>query len=146
MVLKNILLVVSDMERAKHFYRTLFGLEVTADFGENVILMQRLVLQERQSWEMATGREAKGGGNDTELYFEESDMDAFLQKLEDDEFAGSYLNHCVERDWGQRMVRICDPDGHVIEVGESSAAVKRRLEHQGLTPEQIATKMHLPPE
>ena len=37
MKLKNILFVVSDMERSKVFYRDLFGLEVIADYEGNVV-------------------------------------------------------------------------------------------------------------
>ena len=37
MKLKNILFVVSDIEKSKSFYEGLFGLRVITDFGENVI-------------------------------------------------------------------------------------------------------------
>ncbi len=40
MRLKNILLVVSDVEQSKHFYQDLFGLQIIRDFGENVILSE----------------------------------------------------------------------------------------------------------
>ena len=53
MRLKNFLLVVEDIERAKKFYKELFSLDVLRDFDNNVILTQGLVLQERKSWEQA---------------------------------------------------------------------------------------------
>lgn len=43
MRLKNILIVVEDIERSKVFYRELFRLSVITDFGENVILTEGLV-------------------------------------------------------------------------------------------------------
>ena len=46
MSLRNILIVVSDIEQSKRFYHELFGLQVLRDFGENVILSEGLVLQE----------------------------------------------------------------------------------------------------
>ena len=46
MKLKNILLVVSDVNRSKEFYKKVFGLDVIRDFGENVMLTEGLVLQE----------------------------------------------------------------------------------------------------
>lgn len=55
MRLKNILIVVKDIEKSKAFYKDLFGLQVIADFGENVILSEGLVLQERKIWEKAIG-------------------------------------------------------------------------------------------
>ena len=44
MKLKNILFVVDDIEVSKKFYKDLFGLCVTLDMGENVMLTEGLVL------------------------------------------------------------------------------------------------------
>ena len=114
MKLKNILLVVEDIEVSKKFYTELFGLMVKVDFGKNVMLTEGLVLQERDVWESALGKEVALGGHDAELYFEESDMDSFLERLADVEI----LNPCVVDGNGQRVVRLYDPDKHVIEVKE----------------------------
>jgi len=53
--LKNILIVVDDVERSKNFYCHLFGLRVVTDFGGNVILTEGLVLQERKLWDGLIG-------------------------------------------------------------------------------------------
>lgn len=145
MKLKNILFVVDDIERSKTFYRDLFGLEVITDFGENVILTEGLVLQEKKLWEKFIERNVSVGGNDAELYFEENDIDGFLEKLEKSSFDIKYLNKCIEHDWGQRVIRIYDPDTHVIEIGESLEYVARRLLKTGMTVEQAAKKTQLPP-
>ena len=50
MKLKNVLIAVEDMERAKRFYRELFGLYVILDQGGNVILTEGLVLQDAGIW------------------------------------------------------------------------------------------------
>lgn len=50
MKLKNVLIVVSDLGRAKDFYREMFGLSVVLDGEDNVILTEGLVLQERTVW------------------------------------------------------------------------------------------------
>lgn len=144
MRLKNILIVVEDIERSKHFYRELFGLSVVTDFGENVILTEGLVLQERETWERFTGKKAVYGGCDAELYFEENDMDGFLARLQKQEPPVSYVNESMEHDWGQRVVRLYDPDRHVIEVGESMNFVARRFLNMGMTAEQTAEKTQLP--
>ena len=92
MKLKNILFVVSDIEQSKAFYKELFGLEVVLDFGENVILTEGLVLQEKKLWEKFIKKDVCIGGNDAELYFEENDIDAFLEKLENSSFSVQYIN------------------------------------------------------
>ncbi len=144
MRLKNILIVVNDIERSKAFYKDLFGLMVAADFGENVILTEGLALQEKKLWESFIGKKAVTGGNDAELYFEENDIDGFLKRLDDSEYSIEYLNRCKEHDWGQRVIRIYDPDRHVIEIGESMEYVARRFLDSGMTAEQVAEKTQLP--
>lgn len=119
MKLKNILFVVSDIEKSKTFYQELFGLRVITDFGENVILTEGLVLQQKDSWEDGIKKEICFGGHDAELYFEESDMDGFLQKLRHSELEIEFVDEQTEdHPWGGRVVRLYDPDRHVIEVGE----------------------------
>lgn len=125
--MKNILITVKDMEQSKRFYQELFGLTVLTDFGGNVILTEGLVLQEQKLWESSIGREVHLGGCDAELYFEENDMDGFLKKLRDSSFEICYVNELMEHDWGQRILRIYDPDKHVIEVGESLDYGERRV-------------------
>ena len=50
MKLKNVLIVVKDIERSKRFYRDLFGLEMVLDSDGNMILTEGLVLQEEKYW------------------------------------------------------------------------------------------------
>lgn len=118
MKLKNFLITVEDMERSKAFYRELFGLTVVRDFGENVIFTEGLVLQERKTWEGFLEKQVSYQGHDAELYFEENDLEGFLEKLESCSFEIQYINTLMKHSWGQRVVRFYDPDMHVIEVGE----------------------------
>ena len=67
-----------------------------------------------------------------------------MKKLDDSEYSIEYLNRCKEHDWGQRVIRIYDPDKHVIEIGESMEYVARRLLDSGMTAEQAAKKTQLP--
>ena len=68
MKLKNILFVVNDIEASKAFYKDLFGLHVTLDMGENVMLTEGLVLQERKLWEAFTGKKVIQGSRSTEKH------------------------------------------------------------------------------
>ena len=118
MKLKNILFVVRDIEKSKLFYRDLFGLPVITDFGENVILLEGLVLQQQKPWEEAMQKEVVFGGNDAELYFEERNMDDFLKRLEESSFPIRWITKDEKNEIGQRVIRLYDPDDHVIEVKE----------------------------
>ena len=81
MKLKNILLVVEDVERSRKFYHDLFGLDVILDLDGNVILTEGLVLQDARVWEKPIGKPFTCGDGDAELYFEENELDTFLEKL-----------------------------------------------------------------
>lgn len=43
-------------------------------------------------------------------------------------------------------MRFYDPDGHIIEVGETMPSVVRRFLAQGLTLEEVAQRMDVPLE
>lgn len=146
MRLKNFLITVEDIEKSRNFYHSLFGLDVLTDFGGNMILTEGLVLQDRKIWNRLIGQEAVCGDADAELYFEENDMDTFLQKLEQYPEPIEYLNPLMEHSWGQRVVRIYDPDRHVIEVGEAMDFVAQRFYKSGMTLEETAEKTQLPLE
>ena len=56
MRLRNILIVVEDIEKSKKFYHDLFGLDVILDNEGNVILTEGLVLQEENNLEELSGK------------------------------------------------------------------------------------------
>ena len=57
MRLRNILIVVKDIEKSKKFYHDLFGLDIILDNDGNVILTEGLVLQDEKVWKDVTGKE-----------------------------------------------------------------------------------------
>ena len=61
-----------------------------------------------------------------ELYFEVNDLDLFIKKL--DTFPNIKYVHPIKKyRWQQRVVRIFDPDNHMIEIGESMDTVIKKL-------------------
>lgn len=146
MKFKNPLLVVTDMEKSKAFYKEVLGLRVTMDFGANVTLTGGVCLQTKETWiQFIHAQEADivFGGKGTELYFEEDDFDAFAEKLEKIEYI-DYVHTVLEHRWGQRVVRFYDPDRHIIEVGENMKTVCRRFLDSGMTEEETAERMDVP--
>ena len=117
MKLKNVLIVVKDIERSKQFYHDLFGLNMVLDNDGNMILTEGLVLQEEKIWRNFLGKEIVSGSNACELYFEERDIEAFVQKLERLYPPVQYVNKLMTHSWGQKVVRFYDLDGNLIEVG-----------------------------
>lgn len=120
MKLKNIVIVVKEIERSKQFYKELFGLDVILDQEGNVILTEGLVLQEAKVWEQALGQDVVWKNHASELYFEETDLDLFLEKLQQYEQKIQYVYLPEEGESKKRAVRLYDLDGNMIEVGEVS--------------------------
>lgn len=137
------MLVVSDMNKSLRFYKDVLGLDVILDFGANKTLSGGLALQSMETYKEFIGSDAiVFGGNSFEIYFEEDDFDAFEEKLNGLKI--DYVHPVKEQSWGQRVVRLYDPDRHIIEVGENMNAVCRRFLDNGMTPEQAAQRMDVP--
>lgn len=117
MKLKNVLIVVSDMNKSIAFYKELFGLEVILDNDGNVIMTEGLVLQDKAVWEKFIEKDVIPKSNSSELYFEETEIEAFARKLENYHEPIQYVNRLMEHSWGQKVIRFYDPDGNLIEVG-----------------------------
>lgn len=143
MKFSNPLIVTADLALAKQFYQEVLGLSVVLDFGANVTLDGGISLQTLDTWKDFIGTEdITFYPHSSELYFVEEDFDGFLQRLSQCEI--QYVHPMKEHRWGQRVVRFYDTDGHIIEVGESLAAVCRRFQAQDMTHEEIALRMDVP--
>lgn len=117
MRLKNVLIVVKDIEKSRKFYHDLFGIDLVLDNAGNMILTEGLVLQDEKIWKSFLGRDILPQNNACALYFEEQDIEAFVEKLERLYPSIEYVNHLMTHSWGQRIIRFYDLDGNLIEVG-----------------------------
>ena len=117
MKLKNILIVVKDIEKSRKFYQDLFGIELVLDNDGNMILTEGLVLQDEKIWKSFLDRDIVPKSNSCELYFEEQDIESFIEKLERLYPSIEYVNRLMTHSWGQRVIRFYDLDGNLIEVG-----------------------------
>lgn len=143
MKFKNPMLAVTDIDKSVEFYKKVLGLRVIVDFGANKTLTGGLVLQTVETWREFIGTDdISFGSNSDEVYFEEDDFDKFADKLA--KCSVEYVHPIVEHSWGQRVVRIYDPDRHIIEIGENIKMVCRRFLDSGMTPEQVAQRMDVP--
>ena len=117
MKLKNVLIVVEDIEKSKQFYQDLFGLTTVLDNDGNMVLTEGLALQDKKIWQEFLGKEILPESNSCELYFEEANLEAFVEKLERLYPSVRYVNRLMTHSWGQKVIRFYDLDGNLIEVG-----------------------------
>ena len=117
MRLKNILIVVKDIEKSRQFYHDLFGIDLVLDNDGNMILTEGLVLQDEKIWKSFLDIDIVPRSNSCELYFEEQNIESFAKKLERLYPSIEYVNRLMTHSWGQRVIRFYDLDGNLIEVG-----------------------------
>lgn len=140
---QGILLAVRNIEKSKAFYTEVLDLKVKEDLGVHVVLSDGIFLQTIDTWKDFIGcreEEILLKNRSTEVYFEEDDMDTFLNKLEARKDI-SYVHPPMTHSWGQRVVRIYDPDGHIIEIGENIVMVVKRFIAEGLSIAETAARM-----
>ena len=117
MTFKGMLIVVKDCRRALRFYSEMFGFQLIRDNGGNMELTDHVFLQELGYWENFTKKRVISNSNQSELYFEEPDIEEFTARLERLYPETEYVNRLMTHSWGQKVVRFYDPDGNLIEVG-----------------------------
>lgn len=143
---ESTVLSVKDIKASRRFYEDLFGLEVCQDYGINIAFGCGLSLQQEFDWLVGIPKEAiTHKPNNMEICFEEENFDAFLGRLRD--YPGiELINDVIEHGWGQRVIRFYDPDGHIIEVGESMKMVINAFLSTGMTMEQVSKRMDVSEE
>jgi hypothetical protein len=95
-------------------------------------------------FERPPGEVGQLGRENCELYFEADDLDAVWARLSE---AGLQLVHPLrEQPWGQRVFRLYDPDGHIVELGEPMPVVILRFLAQGMSAKEVAGRTSMPVE
>lgn len=146
MEFKLALLAVKDVNISKKFYGELFNQKVVADFGRNVTFSGGFAIQEDFAWlvDLCVNSVIEKSHN-MELYFEVDDFDEFIQKMKDYRNI-EYVHQPKKHEWQQRVVRIYDPDHHIIEIGESMAVIAKRYLSEGYSVEETSKIIQHPIE
>lgn len=140
------LIAVKSIARSRRFYEDLFGLKVSLDLGRNVTFENGFTLQQDFAWIAGLDEEdVIDRPNNMELYFEVDDFEAFIGKLQQHHEV-EYVHPPKRHDWLQRVVRIYDPDGHIVEIGESMQVIARRCIADGYSVEETAHMIQHPVE
>jgi catechol 2,3-dioxygenase-like lactoylglutathione lyase family enzyme len=142
-------LFVRDIQASRRFYEELLGQEVEMDFGANVGYKGGFAIWHVDSafemiFERPADADARLGNDNFEIYFESPDLDIVWTRLSSQEVEA--VHPLREQPWGQRVIRIFDPDGHVVEIGEPMPSVISRFLAQGMTAEAVAERTLLPLE
>ena len=137
------LITVKDIGRSREFYEQVLGQKVKYDFGENITFHGDFAIHLRAHFAALIGhREISEKANNCELYFEIDDLDPVAERL--NKYGVDFVHGIREQPWRQRVMRFYDPDGHMIEIGESLEHLSFRLHREGMGIERISEMTGMP--
>lgn len=140
----NTLIAVKNMDQSLAFYKNIFNQNVKTDLGWCKTLDCGLTLQINFYQIAGFDKEKMKYRNYTmELYFETEDFDAFIALLEKHPEIEK-VHEPTTYPWGQRGVHIFDPNGHIIEVGESMYSIATRYFKEGKSISEVASLIEFP--
>ncbi len=146
-ILTGFVLFVEDVAKSKDFYQNILNQEVVLDIeGINISFKGGLALWDKKYAQNNIFGKTKPSGksDDLEIYLETSDIDGAFKRITD---SGVKIIHPIAvQPWQQKVFRINDPEGFIVEVAEKIDDVIRRLNKEGLSVEEISSKTFLPAE
>ena len=141
-------LITEKIEEMKNFYISIMGQKVEFDFGGCVIFHCGLSLWFiKEGYPLANALGVSGlghTGSSAEMCFETDEFETETEKIKKKDIR--IIHDVVEEEWGQWTIRFYDPDGNIVELGESMMCFCRRLKHSGMSVLDITEKTGIPPE
>ncbi|NLV25571.1 MAG: hypothetical protein GXY48_00120 [Methanomicrobiales archaeon] len=145
---QSVVLLCSNIAKSKQFYQDLFNLEIQHDIGVLITFAGGITLWEKKTALPLLYPGLKAVSNPEkpaqELYFETDAIEDFGAIIRNKQIK---LLHDIDvTPWNQRTIRFYDPDGNLIEMGESMDYIVKQMSKSGLSPDEIAEKTWMPKE
>jgi catechol 2,3-dioxygenase-like lactoylglutathione lyase family enzyme len=117
---RNSIALVQDTQISKAFYRDIIGINIVQDSGSFVLFEGNFSIHDAAIFYGYIQKQYEGdkmGRDNLDLYLTTDDLVAMQEKLE---LAGVKFIHKIQKcDWGESVLRVYDPDGHIIEIGDA---------------------------
>jgi catechol 2,3-dioxygenase-like lactoylglutathione lyase family enzyme len=115
--LNSSIILTKNMERAIRFYREVLGLELQKQFETVAFFQDGLVIHDEAVYlNYIGGSDPSAAGFKAVYYYIASDIDETARLLQEKNV--EFIHRVEEQSWGERVIRFCDPDGNVIEIGD----------------------------
>lgn len=134
-----------DLDKQREFYEKFLGQEVTQDMGACLVFEKGFSLWKLDekfpiSEELGYTYEPIGNRN-LEICFE---TDSFEDAVEKVIMGDLRMLHNVEEEpWGQYTIRFYDPEGNLVEIGETLKCMAARMKSEGMSVKEIIKKSGL---
>lgn len=140
---------VKDIQTSRHFYEDVLNQKVDIDFGLSVGYIGGFsIWQGEHAYQTIFGISASDisqlGAKNFEFCFEVDDLDDMLTRVTQANV--TFVHPVIEQPWGQRVFRVSDPDGHIVEFGEPMSVVIHRYITGGMSVEDAARRTGMPLE
>jgi catechol 2,3-dioxygenase-like lactoylglutathione lyase family enzyme len=139
------LITVENIEKSKFFYETILGQKIKYDFGENIQFESGFAIHLKSHFKSIPGFESfqiQPGSKSIELYFEDENILNAETELE--KYCVEFIHKTLEQPWRQQVMRVLDPDGYIVEIGESMPDLVKRLHEEGMDTSKIHKVTSLP--
>jgi catechol 2,3-dioxygenase-like lactoylglutathione lyase family enzyme len=132
-------LFCSELEKQRTFYEKFLGQRIVQDLGsclvfENGFTLWKLDKDYPVSKELGYSYEPIGNRN-LELCFETEHFGDAVEKVLVSDLR--MLHNVEEEEWGQYTIRFYDPEGNLVEIGESLKCMVQRMHSGGMSIHEI---------
>lgn len=139
------LLAVKDISVSKHFYEKVLHQNVVMDIGVHVTF-EGFSLQQGYAEIVGISVDSvKEQSHNFQVYFEVENLDEVYAELKSISSL-QWIHEIKEYPWGQRDIRVYDPDKHIVEIAEDMNTVIKRFFSQGMTAEEVSKRTMFPLE
>lgn len=143
MTYQGCLLAVRDITASKNFYQTVLHQNAVMDIGVHVSF-EGFSLQQGYAELIGMAADCETYPSHAfQLYFEVEDLDRVYAELKRIPSL-QWVHEIKEYPWGQRDIRIYDPDKHIVEIAEDMDMVIKRFFAQGMSAEEVAKRTMYP--
>ncbi|MBA9086607.1 catechol 2,3-dioxygenase-like lactoylglutathione lyase family enzyme [Fontibacillus solani] len=146
MIYQGCLLAVKDMAISKNFYEKVLHQKILMDVGVHITFDGGLALQQGYAELVDIPADSvKEQSHNFQIYFQVEDLDTVYAELK--RTPGLLWVHEIrEYPWGQRDIRVYDPDKHIVEIAEDIGVVIKRFIEQGMSVEEVSKRTMFPIE
>jgi catechol 2,3-dioxygenase-like lactoylglutathione lyase family enzyme len=135
----------NDLVKQREFYEKFLGQTVKHDLGNCLVFHNGFTLWQLDekyhiSRELGYSYEPIGNRN-LELCFETDHLEDAVEKVLMADLR--ILHNLEEEEWGQYTIRFYDPEGNLVEIGESLRAMVMRMQTDGRTVNEVCEKTGL---
>ncbi len=112
--------LVKDISESKHFYKNVMGLKISKEYDTVIMFENDFVIHRADVFYEYINKPYPGkkmGCDNVDFYFTTSDIDGFQQKLKEENV--TFIHEIKQCDWGEKVIRIYDPDGYIVEIGDA---------------------------